>query len=55
MMDISTPEILTIVPKVSGDPNINFPGNGKYQQLKFPVPTSGEKTLRQNVVMIEIV
>ena len=46
-MDISTPEILTNVQKISQDPD--FLENGKFQNPKFPgkfpVPTSREETL----------
>ena len=45
MMDISTPKILTNVQKISRNPDINFPGNEKFQNPEFPVPTSREKTL----------
>ena len=40
MMDISTPEVFTNVQKISQDPDINFPGNGNFQNPKFSV--SGE-------------
>ena len=49
MMDISTPEILTNVEKISRDPDINFSRNGKFQNPSFSgklsVPTSREETL----------
>ena len=48
-MDIGTPENPTNVHKISRDPDINIPGNGKFQNPKFPkifsVPTSREETL----------
>ena len=49
MTDINTPEILTNVQKISRDTDKNFPGDGKFQNLKFtgkfPVPISPEETL----------
>ena len=36
MMDVSTPEILTNVEKISRDPDINFPGNGNFKTPNLP-------------------
>ena len=49
MIDISIVEILSKVKKISRDPDINFPGNGKFKKAKFPgkfpVPISREETV----------
>ena len=49
MMGISISIILTNVQKISRNPDITFPGNGKFQNPrifgKFSVPTSREETL----------
>ena len=42
-MDISTHEILTIVEQNYRYPDLNLPGNGKFQNSKFPFPTSERK------------
>ena len=49
MMNINTPKILTYVKEIFRDPDINFLGNGKFQNPQFPekffVPISREETL----------
>ena len=55
MMDISTPKILTNVQKNSRAPDTNFPGNEKFKNPKFPVPTSREETLVAKKQIITVV
>ena len=52
MKEISTTEVHGKVKKNFRDPDINFPGNGKFNNAKFSVLTLQEETLATMIMII---